>query len=88
MEATIPARPLTVRLRPDLYEAAMRLAKRRSSSLNTLIQETLAEAIKEEEDRELYEAFELLGQFPEECDVEYAHAAQAEVALRVEFKTD
>lgn len=36
-------------------------------------------------DRELYEAAELLGAFPEESSVEYAHAAQAELALKVEY---
>src|SRR5579872_2311393 len=80
------AKPLTVRLKPDLYEAAARLSKQRRVSLNALVQESLARVVKEAEDRELYEAFEYLGQFPEGCDVEYAHAAQAEVALRVEFE--
>ena len=82
MEATMQAKPFTVRLRLDLYDAAARLAKRRSSSLNALIQDTLAAAIRDEEDREMYEAAELLGQFPDECDVEYAFAAQSEVVLR------
>ena len=79
---------LTVRLRPDLYEAATRLSKKRRVSLNALLQESLAQAVKVAEDQELYEAAELLGQYPQECDVEYAHAAQAEGALRVEFEQD
>ncbi len=82
------SRTLTLRLRPDLYEAAVRLAKKRHISLNALVQESLARAIKAAEEQELYEACEYLGQFLDEIDVEYAHAAQAEVALRVEFKQD
>ncbi len=82
---TADLKPLTLRLRPDVYQAAANLARRRSQSLNSLIQESLALRIKVEEDRELFEAAELLGQFPDECNVEYAFAAQAEAALRVEF---
>jgi hypothetical protein len=82
MRATKEAKSLTVRLPSDLYESATSLAKKRCISLNTLIQQSLAAVVKEEEDRELYEAFELLGQYPEECDIEYAFAAQSEVVLR------
>jgi hypothetical protein len=82
MRGTKADKSLTVRLPQDLYESATELAKKRCLSLNALIQQSLAAVVKEEEDRELYEAFELLGQYPEECDVEYAFAAQAEVVLR------
>jgi hypothetical protein len=85
---TTTVKPLTVRLDPELYAAAADLSKKRRVSLNALIQETLTRAIKEAEDKELFEAAELLGQFPEESDVEYAHVAQAEVALRVEYNAD
>ena len=85
---TAPPKRLTVRLSPDLYEAAANLSKKRRLSLNALVQESLARAVKEAEDQEMYEAAELLGQFPSECGVEYAHAAQAEVALRVVFEQD
>ena len=82
---TTDLKPLTLRLRPDIYQAAASLARKRNQSLNSLIQDTIARRIKEEDDRELFEAAELLGQFPDECDVEYAFAAQAEAALHVEF---
>jgi|GEM_PF-1389979 len=85
MSATI-AKTLTVRLDPKLYEAATRLSKKRRLSLNALLQESLQRLLKEAEDRELFEAAELLGQFPEECDVEYAFAAQSEVALRSPYE--
>lgn len=82
MNAAANAKSLTVRLRPTLYEAATSLAKRRRLSLNALIQESLEEILRIEEEREMYEAATLLGEDPDECDVEYAFAAQAEVALR------
>ncbi len=72
---------LTVRLQPELYTAATHLARKRSLSLNALVQQSLAAWIKSEEDRELYEAFEELGKDKEACDVEYAFAAQSEVVL-------
>ena len=51
---------------------------------NALIRESLAVAAMEEEDRELYEAFDRLGEDPD-TDVSYAHEAQAEVALGVRY---
>lgn len=85
MSAPAAARSLTVRLEPGLYAAATELAKRRCVSLNALMQESLAAVVKEEEDRELYEAAELLGQHPAESDVEYAFAAQSQAVLGIEY---
>ncbi len=73
----------TVRLPRKLYRASSAAAKRRKVSLNRLVQESLAAAIRAEEDRELYEAFERFGQDPE-SSVEYAFEAQREVVLRDE----
>ena len=83
---TTLVKTLTVRLDPDLYEAAARLSKKRRLSLNALLQESLQRLLKEAEDRELYEAAELLGEFPDDCDVDYAFAAQSEVALLSPYK--
>ncbi len=74
--------PLTVRLEPDLYRAASDLARKRKQSLNALVQDSLARALRQQEDQELYEAFERLGENPAACDVEYAFGAQSEVVLR------
>jgi hypothetical protein len=71
----------TVRIAPELYEASAGLASRRRLSLNALIQECLANAIQVEEQREMVEAAEILGQDREACDVEYAFVAQSEVVL-------
>jgi hypothetical protein len=88
MERTMPqttnAKSFTVRLAPELYDASAELARKRCVSLNSLIQECLSTAIRVEEEHEMYDAAELLGQDPDECDVEYAFAAQSEVALRDE----
>ena len=40
------------------------------------------EEIVRKQEEELTAAFDLLAQYPDECDVEYAAAAQAEVVLR------
>jgi hypothetical protein len=82
MGPTTIAKSLTVRLQPDLYEAATSLAKIRCLSLNALIQQSLEAAVQEAEDRQMYEDAELLGQYPEECEVEYAFPTQSEVVLR------
>jgi hypothetical protein len=82
------SRSFTARLRPDVYEAATALAKRQNVSLNALVQDSLAQAIRDAEDREMYEAAELLGHHPDDCNIEYAFAAQAEVALKVIYGTE
>jgi hypothetical protein len=74
----------TVRLPRKLYRASSAAAKRRKVSLNRLVQESLAAAIRAEDDRRLYEEFTLLGQDKELTDVEYAFEAEQEVVLRDE----
>jgi len=81
MKTHLDVKPLTVRLPAELYEVATAIAHKKCVSLNTLIQESLKAMVKEEEDREMYEAYTLLGQDQEECSVEYAIYAQAEVML-------
>ena len=72
---------LTVRLWPSLYEASAQTARKRGRSLNDLVQQGLEEIVRKQQE-ELSAGFELLAQHPEERDVEYAFAAQAEVVLR------
>jgi hypothetical protein len=74
----------TVRLPRKLYRASSAAAKRRKVSLNRLVQESLAAAIRAEDDTRLYEEFTLLGQDKELTDVEYAFEAEQEVVLRDE----
>ena len=84
MTTPTETRSLTVRLQPELYAAAARVARKRGRSLNALVQQGLEEIIRVEEDRELYQAATLLGTDPEECNVDYAFPAQSEVILRDE----
>jgi hypothetical protein len=78
-------RSFTTRLHTDVYEAASALAKQRKVSLNSLVEENLAKVIWDAEDREMYEAYDLRGQYSDDSSVEYAFAAQAEVALEVVY---
>ncbi len=73
----------TVRLPRKLYRASSAAAKRRKISLSRLVRESVEAALKAEQDRELYEAFERFGQDPE-SSVEYAFEAQREVVLHDE----
>jgi hypothetical protein len=72
---------LTVRLRPEVYAAAFDVARARSVSLNTLVQEGILSIIHDAEEQSRYDAYTLLGDDPDGCSVEYAFAVQAEVAL-------
>jgi hypothetical protein len=84
MPNAIAPKTLTVRLTPELYSAAQRAAKQRAVSLNTLLQESLAAALRSAEEQQRYDDYTLLGQDAEMCDVEYAAHAQAEVMLHAE----
>jgi predicted transcriptional regulator len=84
MAAPTDIKSLTVRLQPELYEAAAQIARKRGRSLNTLVQQGLEQIIRTEENREMYEAATLLGMDAEGCDVEYAIPVAAEVLQRDE----
>jgi hypothetical protein len=77
-------RTVTLRLPYDLYTKTMKLALRKNQSLNALLQEGAQRLLKEEEERQLSAGFDLLSEHPDECDVEFAIYAQAEVILRDE----
>ena len=84
MATLTETKSLTVRLQPDLYEAATQVARKHGRSLNALVQQGLEEIIRAEENREMYEAATLIGMDGAECDMAYAFAAQAEVILHDE----
>ena len=73
---------MTVRLQPQLYNAAVRVASASGKSLNALIQTGLESVIREAQEREMYDTATLLSMDEEECNVEYAIEAQLEVILR------
>jgi hypothetical protein len=84
MSALQAPKALTLRLNPKLHAEISELARRREVSVNALIQQNLETLVRVEEEKARYDAYSLLGQEPEECDVEYTIPAQAEVMLRDE----
>lgn len=84
MKSQSDAKSLTVRLRPELYDAMTEAARRRRVSLNALVQQSLMELIRAEEHARLYDGFSLLGEEGEENDVTFALDAQREVVQRGE----
>lgn len=75
---------VTVRL-PDAMHQAIRItAENHSTSMNDLFCLMVDRYIKEEQEKELYEGFGVLGSDHQESNVEYAFSAQAEVALKDE----
>lgn len=71
----------SLRLSDDVFEGAKSIIRRRGVSFNAFVEETLRREIAAEEEREMYEAATLLGTDPE-TNVDFAFAAQADVALR------
>jgi len=69
----------TIRFPAKLSDQGVELADRMGVSFNELVVDSLAERLKEEEDRELGRQFDLLGQHPEMCDVEWMLPAAMEV---------
>jgi len=69
----------TIRFPAKLSDQGVELADRMGLSFNELVVDSLAERLKEEEDRELAREFDLLGGHPEQCDVEWMLPLIAEV---------
>jgi predicted transcriptional regulator len=70
---------MTVRLPEDLYRAGVQIAKGRHISMSGLLQESLRETLRREQQWRLYGAFGELGDAADETEVEFALPAQAEV---------
>ena len=73
---------LSVRIPNRLKSRAVRVDQSQQIRFNTFVTRLSEKAVKETEDKELYDAFTELGSDPEMSDVEFAFHAQAEVALR------
>ena len=73
---------LSVRLPASLKSRAARAAEARQVSFNTFVTRLIEDAVRVAEEKELYDAYTALGSDLPFCDVEFAFAAQAEVALR------
>lgn len=70
---------LTLRLEESLYTRAKEAAVAHRTSFTAFVQNALAEALKKEEQKALFNAFSLVGQDRGETDVEFALHAQREV---------
>ena len=81
MSEAAVSKTLTVRIAPELYEAALHIAQQRRVSLNALLQQSLAAAVRSAEEEARYEEYSLLGSDLDESDLDYAIHAQAEVML-------
>ncbi len=74
-------RAMTVRLSPEMHREAAEAARRRGTTLSALIRQSLAATIEADDYQARYDGYTLLGQDMEECNVDYARHAQAEVVL-------
>jgi len=70
---------LTLRLEEDLYSRAKLVAQAQKKSFTAFVQGALAEVLKKEEKKTLYDAFSLVGEDHDQTDVAYALDAQREV---------
>ena len=73
--------PCTLRLEEEIYTRIKEIAKARHTSFTAFVQGVLADVLKKEEQKALYEAFSQAG---EDADVEFAVSAQLEAIERHE----
>lgn len=73
--------PCTLRLEEEIYTRIKEIARERHTSFTAFVQGVLADVLKKEEQKALYDAFSLAG---EEADVDFAASAQEEVVKRHE----
>jgi predicted transcriptional regulator len=73
--------PCTLRLEEETYARIKEIAKNRHTSFTAFVQGVLAEVLKSEEQKALYDAFSQAG---EDADVGFAVTAQQEVIERHE----
>ncbi|MEI6205621.1 MAG: hypothetical protein WCP20_02440 [Desulfuromonadales bacterium] len=73
--------PCTLRLEEEIYTRIKEIAKERHTSFTAFVQGVLADVLKNEEQKALYNAFSLAG---EDADVKFAISAQMEVIERYE----
>lgn len=73
--------PCTLRLEEEIYTRIKEIARERHTSFTAFVQGVLADVLKNEEQKALYDAFSQVG---EDADVEFAVSAQQEVIDRHE----
>lgn len=73
--------PCTLRLEEEVYTRIKEIAKERHTSFTAFVQGILADVLKKEEQKSLYDAFSQAG---DDADVEFALSAQRETIERHE----
>ena len=68
-EKTLPSKTLTVRLPSELYASAQAIAKKRSVSLNVVVQESLTNTIRDAREQYRFDEYTELGTDSEMCDI-------------------
>lgn len=76
--------PCTLRLEEEMYTRIKEIARERHTSFTAFVQGILADVVKNEEQKTLYNAFSLAGEVAEVSDVGYALTAQREAIERHE----
>lgn len=72
----------TLRLPDELAEALRDAATKRGRAVSDLVRSLIDAYLREEEERQLYDDFTLLGSDPEGSNVEHTIPAASEVVLR------
>lgn len=71
---------ITLRIDENLYDKTKNIASKEKSSFNNFVQNLIIEKLREQEKKELFDEFSLVGE--DACsDIEYAISAQNEVLL-------
>ena len=73
--------PCTLRLDENIYTRIKEIAKQQHTSFTAFVQGTLADVLKKEEQKALYNAFSLAG---DDAEIDFTVAAQHEVVERHE----
>jgi predicted transcriptional regulator len=74
--------PCTLRLEEEIYTRIKEIAKERHTSFTAFVQGVLADVLKKEEQKALYDAFSQAGEDHDAVDVEFAVSVQREVIER------
>lgn len=71
----------TLRLPDGMARAVKSAAAEKGTTVNDLVRSLIADFLRAEQERMLYDGFSRLGADPQECDVEFAIHAACEVVL-------
>lgn len=75
---------LTLRLNPEVYERAKKIAKDEGESFTRFVQAVLEERLKKEERKKLFNAFTQVSEDKKGADMDFAFASQQELTLKNE----